>query len=110
MLDQLIEYLGTTKFRFMACVCIILSCILLIKSPNKDNNKKCSQEKSAEIINKLVEERSRDLSDRMWLSCKDGLVKGCITGSITGGFMGALSGGVIFSITNPLLLYITEQE
>ena len=109
MLDQLIEYLGTTKFRFMAFACIILSCILLIKSPELDNNKKCSREKSDEILTKIVEERSRNLSDRMWLACKDGLVKGCITGSITGGFMGALSGGVIFSITNPLLLYITDE-
>ena len=109
MIDQLIEYLGTTKFRFMAFICIILSCILLIKSPDLDNNNtNCSREKVDEIINKIVKEKNRNLSDKMWLSCKDGLVKGCITGSITGGFVGALSGGVIFSITNPLLLYISE--
>ena len=109
MIDQLIEYLGTTKFRFMSFICIILGCILLIKSPDLDNdNTRCPKEKVEEILDKIVKERNRNLSDRMWLSCKDGLVKGCITGSITGGFMGALSGGVIFSITNPLLLYISE--
>lgn len=109
MIDQLIEYLGTTKFRFMSFICIILACILLIKSPYLDNNNtRCPKEKVDEILDKIVKERNRNLSDRMWISCKDGLVKGCITGSITGGFMGALSGGFIFSITNPILLYISE--
>lgn len=109
MLDQLIEYLGTTKFRFNAVLCIILIILIFIKMPNKDDHEyDCPREKMDLTIKKIVKERERSLSDKMWVACKDGLVKGGVTGSITGGFVGAVSGGVIFAVANPVLLYINE--
>lgn len=110
MIDNIVEYLGTTKFRFTAIICIILACILLFKTDISENkNIKCSREKIDEILEQIISEKNRDLSEKMWISCKDGLVKGCITGSITGGFMGAVTGGAIFAIANPLLLYVNES-
>jgi len=109
MIDQLIEYLGTTKFRFSAALCIILIILIFIKMPNKDDHEyDCPREKMDLTIKKIVKEQDRSLSDKMWVACKDGLVKGGVTGSITGGFVGAVSGGAIFAIVNPVLLYINE--
>jgi hypothetical protein len=109
MIDQLIEYLGTTKFRFSAALCIILIILIFIKMPNKDDHEyDCPREKMDLTIKKIVKEQDRSLSDKMWVACKDGLVKGGVTGSITGGFVGAVSGGAIFAIANPVLLYINE--
>ena len=108
MLDNIVKYLGTTKFRFTSIICIILSCIILFKPNIEQKTEKCSREKIDQILEKIVEEKNRNLYEKMWLSCKDGLIKGCITGSITGGFMGAVTGGAIFSIANPILIYINE--
>ena len=109
MIDQLIEYLGTTKFRFSAALCIILIILIFIKMPNKDDHEyDCPREKMDLTIKKIVKEQERTLSDKMWMACKDGLVKGGVTGSITGGFVGAVSGGAIFAVANPVLVYISE--
>jgi len=109
MIDQLTEYLGTTKFRFNAVLCIILIILIFIKMPNKDEHEyDCPRETMELTIKKIVKEQERSLSDKMWVACKDGLVKGGITGSITGGFVGAVSGGVIFAVANPVFLYINE--
>jgi len=109
MIDQLIEYLGTTKFRFSAALCIILIILIFIKMPNKDDHEyDCPREKMDLTIKKIVKEQERTLSDKMWMACKDGLVKGGVTGSITGGFAGAVLGGATFAVANPVLLYINE--
>ena len=109
MIDQLIEYLGTTKFRFSAALCIILIILIFIKMPNKDDHEyDCPREKMDLTIKKIVKEQERTLSDKMWMACKDGLVKGGVTGSITGGFAGAVLGGATFAVANHVLLYINE--
>jgi hypothetical protein len=109
MLDQIVAYLGTTKFRVTAVVCIILVIVLFIKLPKKSNTMyRCPTEKIDATISKIVEEKERNLSDRMWLSCKDGLIQGGITGVITGGFIGAAAGGAVFAIVNPAMVYIQE--
>lgn len=108
MLDQIVEYLNTTKFRFTSMLCIILAGLLLINLPNPNpNDRKCTREKIDDTLIDMVAERNRTLSDKMWLSCKDGLIKGSVTGAITGGFIGGISGGAIFGVANPVLLYIT---
>ena len=109
MTDQLIEYLGFTKFRFSAIIFIIFVILILMKMPDKnDNEYNCPREKIEIAIKKIVKDNERSLSDKMWLSCKDGLVTGGVTGCITGGFLGCVSGGALFAIANPLLLYINE--
>ena len=48
------------------------------------------------------------MSDKLIISCKEGIIKGYITGWITGGFMGGIIGGSLFGVCNPLLLYIND--
>ena len=131
MLDQIIDYIGTTKFRFSAILCIVFILLLItsktyndtvildnfsnpddsnldVSNPdfsNPDFNEKSRQPIDIEII-KIIKERNISLYDKLWSACKDGLIKGGVTGCITGGFVGAVTGGSIFAITNPLLLYI----
>ena len=77
--------------------------------PNKEDHEyDCPREKMDLTIKKIVKDRERSLSDKMWVACKDGLLKGGVTGSITGGFAGAVSGGVIFAVANPVLVYISD--
>jgi hypothetical protein len=113
MLDQIIKYIGTTKFRFTAVLFIILSVILLtdkIINNTAQHNKNyiCPREKMDTAVSKIVEDQERKLHDRLWISCKDGLIKGGITGGLTGGFIGAVYGSTIFAIANPIILYINE--
>jgi hypothetical protein len=109
MLDHLIEFLGTTKFRFTAVLCIIIILLLIIKLPKCAKPTKCPKKKKREILHNIALEKSRSLSDKLWIACKDGLVKGCITGLMTGGFMAGISSGAIFGIVNPLVLYANES-
>jgi hypothetical protein len=116
MIDHIINYFNTTKFRFSAIVCIIFILLLLLTKSNmqpkkldheykKNINNISREEMELEMI-KIIESNNISISDKLWVACKDGLIKGCVTGSITGGFMGAITGGAIFAIANPLLLYI----
>ena len=109
MLDQIVEYIGTTKFRFSAIICIIISIILLCEKSNIisdiiDKNVKINSNKLPMVV-----EKNKTLGKKMLNSCRDGLIKGGVTGSITGGFIGAVTGGAIFAIANPILLYINES-
>ena len=116
MIDYIINYFNTTKFRFSAIVCIIFILLLLLTKNSqpptkldydykKNINNISKEEMELELI-KIIENQNISKSDKLWVACKDGLVKGCVTGSITGGFIGAITGGAIFAIVNPLLLYI----
>ena len=108
MIDQITEYLGTTKFRCTALICIILIFIMVFTKPRDNSNYRCPRAKIDAQIIQLVKEKERHLHDKMWLSCKEGMLKGAVTGSITGGIAGAVSGGAVFAIANPVLVYITS--
>lgn len=109
MLEQTVEYLGTTKFRFTTVLCMILIMIMIFTKPGHDLANNCSREKIDAQITQIVKEKERSLYEKMWLSCKNGMIKGGVTGSITGGVVGAVSGGAVFGIVNPLILYINES-
>ena len=116
MIDYIINYFNTTKFRFSAIVCIIFILLLLLTKNSqpptkldydykKNINNISKEEMELEMI-KIIDAKNTPTYNKLWVACKDGLIKGCVTGIITGGFMGAITGGAIFAIANPLLLYI----
>lgn len=109
MLDHLIEYIGTTKFRFTAIICIIIIIILIFRLPKCVKPLTCPKNKRKEILHSIALEKSRSLSDRLWIACKDGLIKGCITGTLTGGFAAGVAGAAVFGIVNPVILYANES-
>jgi len=63
-------------------------------------------EKTNKILADLIKKQNMNTNEKLWNSCKEGVIKGCVTGGITGGMVGAVSGGALFGIANPLLLYI----
>ena len=116
MIDHIINYLNTTKFRFSAVLFILFVLLLLLTKSSRQHikldheykkniNNISREEMELEMI-KIIESQDISTYDKLWFACKDGLVKGCVTGSITGGFIGAVTGGTIFAIANPLLLCI----
>lgn len=108
MLDYISDYIGTTKFRIMAIVFIIICLVLLIKWPEKNTTHYHTPEKIKIVIEKLAIDKVKPMSDKLIISCKEGIIKGYITGWITGGFMGGIIGGSLFGVCNPLLLYIND--
>jgi hypothetical protein len=111
MLDEIINSIGTTKFRFTGVVFIIFIILIFLKTPHgsdDDYDEDCPREKMDIVLKKITKKSEKPMHDKMWLACKDGLVKGAVTGSITGGLVGAVSGGFVFALANPILLYIHE--
>ena len=108
MLDHLIEYIGTTKFRLTAIICIIIIIMLIYRLPKCVKPLTCPKNKRKEILHSIALEKSRALSDRLLIACKDGLIKGCITGTLTGGFTAGVVSAAIFGIVNHVILYASE--
>ena len=108
---EFIQSLGISKFRLSAFI-FILVLLFLVLSPKCSGKKvklhKMPSKKVNKVLGDLVRKHEIDTNERLWKSCKEGVIKGCVTGGITGGFVGAVSGGALFGIANPLLLYINE--
>jgi len=105
MLDQIIAYLNTTKYRFCSIICIISIIILLCFQESTENYTGDIETE----IKKIVHSRKKPIIEKMINACKDGLVKGAITGCINGGFTGAVTGSAIFAIANPIYIYVNEM-
>ena len=108
MLEYLQSY-GISKFRVSAVV-FILVLLFLVFVPKcavkKSEIHDIPPEKTNKILADLIKKQNMNTNEKLWNSCKEGVIKGCVTGGITGGMVGAVSGGALFGIANPLLLYI----
>ena len=70
---------------------------------------KARKEINAEInteMKKLIAKKKSKLSDKMIVSCKDGLFKGAVSGGILGGVPGAIAGGMVYGVSNPIITYM----
>lgn len=106
---EFLESYGISKFRVSAVVFIIVLLFLAVV-PKCDTKKietnDIPPEKADKILADLIKKQTMNSNEKLWNSCKEGVIKGCVTGGITGGMAGAISGGALFGIANPLLLYI----
>ena len=75
-----------------------------LKIFNKNKCEWCVPKKGTKEYEQV--KKNMNNNEKLWNSCKEGVIKGCVTGGITGGMAGAISGGALFGIANPLLLYI----
>lgn len=101
-----------TKTQFTRIIFIILIVIVLFKEFYTDtfNDTACDipKEKIDKVIKKIITSKEKNISDKLILACKDGLLKGSIVGCVNGGIPGAIAGGMAYGIANPIIVYITE--
>jgi hypothetical protein len=110
--------MANIRFRIMMIIIIILLVIIITeKETFKRKEKKTKENQKGELysrevldfeLTKILKKKNIHIYDKMWLSCKKGLLRGGLTGYITGGFMGGITGGLLFATVNPFLVYINE--
>lgn len=109
---DLLEPYGVTKFQ-VSSIILILFILLTMYRPKKEKNIKideCPPKKINEAVLDIIKKKETDVNEKLWLSCKDGIIKGCVTGCLTGGFHGAIASGALFGVVNPILTYINETS
>ena len=103
-----------SQYQLTAIICILLTVMLYNYVQDADNYEPSEdelndREKLDKHVLKMMKQEKCNINDKMTKSCRAGLIRGALTGCITGGIVGGVTGGALFSVVNPLMIYLGED-